>query len=162
MRFIGLAIINHRFVLGIYNSETVSWAGLGASLSNTVATLKKLVLSRIDVVSEVDDPLGDLVPELGMIAGTNIINEIYLDVAFNTWRCRPDTEDWGALDTLLTRPGSFPKLEAVTINILWTTFDQSAENIDRIIDEIMEEDFPRLSDSEVVEFDFECQVHQFI
>lgn len=138
-------------------NKAISCVGLGASLSAwNVGALKELNLS-LEVIPDYD-PLYDLVRELGMIAGMNIIKEVCLEVNFYTnMRPRGSTSIWSALDTLLTRPGSFPMLNVVTVKILWDRAYWNPEPETSFLGPLTEETFPRLLDSKVMEFAFLCK-----
>lgn len=134
-------------------NEEITWAGLGASLSTwNVGALKNLSLSV--QIARHYDPLSDLATELGMIAGINIIKEIFLELKFYTG-VEPSggAAIWAPFDSLFTTPGSFPKLDFVTVKIVWTT-DGWESDPDEGFVPLTKESFPKLLDSKVVGFEF--------
>lgn len=107
--------------------------------------------------SEYDPPLSDLVPELGRIAGNNILEEVHLTAIImkDPSYQGPAKDDWSQFDSLLTRPGSFPRLRLVTVQILWCTFLDSVDEMDEgMFDSVTEKTFTKLVDSPNVEFRF--------
>lgn len=102
------------------------------------------------------DPFRDLVSELSIIAGMNILEELSLDVTIQGETAyRADTADWSGFDSLMTRPGSFPKLKTVTIDILWVVPGGDKEEIEA---RITQQTFPNLSESTALELRVEIDV----
>jgi hypothetical protein len=129
--------------------------GLGASLAiNAYRTLKSLALR---IVGYDHDPLCGLSRELIVIAGNNILEELELDVVV-----QPNVTDeiesldlrFYDFDSMLTESGSFPMLHRVSVEIRWHSLGTDVDNIDCILEYLKEQMFPRLEESEAVEFNF--------
>ena len=127
--------------------------GLGASLAkNSYRTLKFLELTTT-VVEGDHDPLCGLCPELRFIAGNNVLEELELKISVKEdASCRTKDEDWSAFDSVLTESGAFPMLHRVLVEILWYTEQ------DIVLESLKEDKFPRLVESEVVEFNFSAEL----
>ncbi|KIM37828.1 hypothetical protein M413DRAFT_30735 [Hebeloma cylindrosporum] len=102
----------------------MSWpvvlTGLGPSLAiNAYRTLKFLELSIVRARDDYD-PLCGLSHELTFISGINVLEKIVLDVVVQPETfCRTDSDDWSALDLVLTESGAFPMLHRVSVEIWW-------------------------------------------
>ena len=96
--------------------------GLGSSLAiNSYRTLKFLELT-ITVVGNYHDPLCGLSPELRLIAGNNVLEELKVDlVVQQDSSCQTESEDWSAFDAVLTESGAFPMLHRVSVKIQWNS-----------------------------------------
>lgn len=107
------------------------------------------------VDDENNNPLSDLVSELKRTAGLQRLEEITLDVAFNTdILCQPTTHDWSDFDALVTTPGPFPLLKLVRVEILWAVFGNDEK---RTMESIQEAKFPNLQRHKTVEFRFSAE-----
>lgn len=143
-------------------SWPVQLTGLGASfVVNTHKTLKSVAL-EITVVGEDYDPLCGLSRELRLIVGNNILEEFELDIVVQTdASCRTESEDWAALDSLLTESGAFPMLQRVSVAIWWFSFGREEDDVEDILESLTKERFPRLVESRTVGFDFSAE-HEYV
>jgi hypothetical protein len=121
-------------------------AGMGASLAiNAYRTLNSLYFSiplRDDY-----DPFCGISRELRFIAGNNILEKLELYVVIEGDASFPtESEDWSAFDSLLTESGAFPMLHRVLVEV-------DLEDLDCVMGSLKEDKFPRLVESETVEFD---------
>ena len=133
-------------------------AGLGVNLSiNSYRTLKLLAFT-ITVVGNNYDPLCGLSRELRFIAGNNILEELQLDVrVYKSTSCRIDSEDWSALDSVLTESGAFPMLHRVSIKMWWYRMPVTGTELreqEAIVESLMENRFPQLRESKMIELNF--------
>ena len=131
--------------------QRLELAGLGSSLAfNAYRTLKSLLFS-LNIERDDRDLLCGIEHELRFLAGNNIIEILELDMVFlDEPSFQIDSEDWSALDSLLTESGGFPMLHRVSIELWWYSGSTECLNRDK---------FPRLVESKAVtlEFDFKCQ-----
>ena len=115
----------------------------------SMQTLKHIVLN-IYVVTVLDDPLFGIPSEFEDMGSKNIIETVTIMVRMNASYHRG--EDWGRLDEVLTAQGWFPlKRVSLTIKI---NFELSSE-LEVTLRNLPETQFPRLSSSNSVSFDFE-------
>ena len=137
-------------------------AGLGESLAiNASRTLTSLGL-RIRSIDYHDDPLCEFNRELGFIAGNNILEELRLDMwsyDASSYLESSDPELWSAFDSMLTDPGAFPVLRRVSVKFGWYLEHWSESEKDAVSEELKEINFPRLVESEAVEFNFFVSEH---
>lgn len=143
-------------------SWPVQLTGLGASFAvNTHQMLKSLAL-KITVMGEDYDPLCRLSHELRFIVGNNILQEFELDIVVETdASCRTQSEDWAALDSLLTESGAFPMLQRVSVAIWWFLFVREEDDVEDILESLTTERFPRLVESRTVVFEFSTE-HDYV
>ena len=132
-------------------------AGLGESLAiDAYRTLTSLRLNTTITIADNDlDPLCGLSRELGFIAGNNILEVLQLDVWFkdaSSYLTR--FELWSAFDSVLTDSGAFPVLRRVSVEFGWFSKHWSEPEKDAILEGLKENKFPRLVESEAVEFNF--------
>jgi hypothetical protein len=135
----------------------VGLAGLGASLAiNAYRALSITVVRNYD-------PLCGLSRELRFIAGSNILEELELDVVVQAdASCRTESEDWSAFDSVLTKSGRFPMLHRVSVEIWWYSHGRDEDDMndeDGILESLKEDKFPRLAESKAVEFNFSAEIH---
>ena len=143
--------------------EPLDLAGLGESLAiNASRTLTSLRLGTRSIDDQ-HDPLCGFSRELGFIAGNNILEELQLDVGFKiaslgfkvaSSYLSHDSELWSAFDSMLTDLGAFPVLRRVSVKFGWYLEHWSESEKDAVSEELKEINFPRLVESEAVEFNF--------
>ena len=134
-------------------------AGLGASLAiNGYRTLKLLEFG-VTVLGDDYDFLHGFNRELRFIAGNNILEalRLYLDVEDKT-SFHTESEDWAALDSVLTESGAFPMLHRVSVEFSGRTGSESMylSGRDAMLESLKENKFPRLMPvkNKAVELDF--------
>jgi hypothetical protein len=134
--------------------------GLGASLAiNSYRTLKFLALSTT-VVEEDHDPLCGLCPELRLIAGNNVLEELELTVLVRIdTSCQPESEDWPAFDSVLTESGAFPMLHRVSVKIRWLLKLRNPIEQNAVLESLMGDKFPQLVEREAVVFNFSTEIY---
>ena len=137
--------------------------GLGASLAiNSYRTLQFLALTII-VVGNYHDPLCGLSPELRLIAGNNVLEELELDLAVQIGSSvRTGSEDWSAFDSMLTDSSAFPMLRRVSVKIGRYPLSKGPIEHNAVLDsEILREDsFPRLVESKGVVFNLSTEIRE--
>ena len=93
-------------------------AGLGASLAINAYRTLKLLEFCVTVLGDDYNLLCGLNRELGFIAGNNILEVLGLYLVIeDDASCQNDSEDWSALDSVLTESGAFPMLHRVSVEI---------------------------------------------
>ncbi|KIM42085.1 hypothetical protein M413DRAFT_445248 [Hebeloma cylindrosporum] len=143
------------FYICLVNMPT-GLTGIGATLAiNAYHTLESLEV-YLDIEGDDYDPLCGLSHELKFLTGKNVLKELKLDVMISNPErpCRTDSEDWSALDSVLTESGAFPMLRQVSINISWF----SMCGIEVPFEQLKEDKFPRLMESKVVQFRLSAQI----
>jgi hypothetical protein len=125
---------------------------MGASLAiNAYRTLKSLYFSI--PLGDDYDPFGGISRELRFIAGNNNLEMLDLHVVIEddapSLTAAAESEGWSAFDSLLTESGAFPMLHRVLVRI-------DLEDPECDMESLKEDKFPRLVESETVEFDFLC------
>ena len=141
-------------------NRPIELTGLAGSLAiNANRTLKVLELS-IPVIGDQYDPLCGLSRELEYIAGNNILEELVLHVVVRDDACKTRSEDWSAFDSVLTKSDAFPILHRVSVEIWWHTACKDLEDYDTVLKSLEEvkSKFPRLVESEAVEFKFSSKI----
>ena len=136
-------------------------AGLGESLAiNAYRTLTSLVLLTHTSYHSDPEPLCGLSRELGFIAGNNILEELQLVMWFNEDASSYLNHSlWSAFDSMLTDSGAFPVLGRVSVMFGWFSKYISETEMDAVLEGLKETNFPRLVESEAVEFDFSVSRH---
>ena len=132
-------------------------AGLGASLAINAYRTLKLLEFCVTVLGDDYNLLCGLNRELGFIAGNNILEVLGLYLVIeDDASCQNDSEDWSALDSVLTESGAFPMLHRVSVEIYWCSESESTDISEQEkMSKILQEDkFPRLVKSKGVKFDF--------
>ena len=126
-------------------------ARLGESLAiNSYRTLKFL---NLIITAEGHNPLCGLSRELRFITGNNILEELKLFVMVIDHET--GTEDWSALDSVLTDFGAFPILHRVSVDILWfRSMKLARDGMNLFIESFKKDNFPRLVESKAVKFNF--------
>ena len=134
--------------------------GLGANLAiNSYRTLKFLELS-ITIAGNYHDPLCGLSPELRLIAGNNVLEELKLTlVVQRDSSCQTESEDWSTFDSVLTESCAFPMLHQVSVKIWWISFYRDQIQVGAVLESLKEDKFPRLVESEAVVFNFSTENH---
>ena len=132
-------------------------AGLGESLAiNASRTLTSLGLG-IRNIDDHDDPLCGFSRELGFIAGNNVLEELRLDMwcyGASLYPVSHDSDLCSAFDSMLTDSGAFPVLRRVSVKFGWFLKHWSENEKDAVFEGLKENNFPRLVESEAVEFNF--------
>jgi hypothetical protein len=119
-------------------------------LRPSMLTLKHIVVN-IYIVDDFDDPLFGIPSELEDVRSKNIIETVTIGLSVRTDAgCRRGT-DWGRLDEVLTTPGWF-SLKRVSLAIKITNFGGGDNEL--ALRKLPETQFPRLSSSNFVSFDF--------
>jgi len=124
---------------------------------SSLSTLRSLHV-EFGIEDDIQGPLCGLCEELSAFAGSNVIEEISLEV-FVQPDCQCKTGDeWGRLDAVLTN--GFPKLYQVSLRIIIYVFLLHSNGIalQEKLNRLPEEQFPRLSKNSIVMFDFSTQV----
>ena len=128
-------------------------AGLGTSLA--INAYRTLVLLELSItVGDVYDPLRGLSRELRIIAENNILEELELCVAIEDDGSLDESKDCSAFDSVLTGSGSFPMLHRVSVDIYWCSQCMDTSYLDAMVDSLKKDKFPRLVESQAVNFDF--------
>jgi hypothetical protein len=115
-------------------------------------TLKHIVVNFYDIDYVDDDALFGIPSEFEDMRTKNIIETITIEVCRiheRFWR-----GDWGRLDEILTTPGWF-SLKRVSLTIQFSIYTESGIDNEVALRKLPETQFPRLSSSNSVSFDFE-------
>ena len=122
---------------------------LADMLRPSMQTLKHIVVN-IDVDGDDVDPLFGIPSELEDMRTKNIIETVTIGImVWSSADCRRG-DDWGRLDEVLTTPGWFSlKRVSLAINV-----DADGKNLEMVLRNLPETQFPRLSSSNSVSFDF--------
>ena len=115
-------------------------------------------LKHIVVITEVDgddvDPLSGIPSELEIIRTKNIIETIAIEILVDTDADCRRGDDWGRLDQVLTTPGWF-SLKQVSLVIQIYSYSRRDNKLEVALRNLPETQFPRLSSSNSISFDFE-------
>jgi hypothetical protein len=137
----------------VWDSENVR-PGLADMLKPSMQTLKNIVLT-IHVDDEDVDPLFGIPSDFEVMRTRNIIETVTIKIvveAATDIGCRRD--EWGRLDKVLTAPGWF-SLKRVSLTIEITCFLAREDEPYVALRKLHEMQFPRLSSSNSVTFDFD-------
>ena len=116
-------------------------------------TLKHIVVNiYVDVVDV--DPLYGIPSELEDIRTKNIIETVTIRIMVESGTSCHRGDDWGRLDKVLTAPGWF-SLKRVSLAIEVARFGGCDHELEVAFRKLPETEFPRLSSSNSVSFDFE-------
>ena len=114
-------------------------------------------LKHIVVTTEVDgddvDPLSGIPFELEELRSNNIIETVTIILVQTDVNCRQG-DDWGRLDQVLTTSGWF-SLKQVSLAIQISSYFSISDDLEVALRKLPETQFPRLSSSNSVSFDFE-------
>ena len=112
----------------------------------------------MDINDDIQDPLCGLCEELSAFAGSNVIEEISLEVFVQMDSPCKTGDEWGRLDAVLAN--GFPKLYQVSLPIVIWVFSSRSSGIalQEKLNRLPEEQFPWLSKSSIVTFDFSTEV----
>ena len=114
-------------------------------------------LKHIVVTTEVDgddvDPLSGIPFELEEMRSNNIIETVTIILVQTDVNCRQG-DDWGRLDQVLTTSGWF-SLKQVSLAIQISSYFSISDDLEVALRKLPETQFPRLSSSNSVSFDFE-------
>jgi hypothetical protein len=126
---------------------------LADMLRPSMKTLKHIALT-LDVDDGDDvDPLFGIPSELKRMRDKNIIETITIEVWVDK-QCRGG-KDWGRLDNVLTAPG-WSSLKKVSLAIEFTLhFGRGRNELEGTLRRLPVTQFPRLSSSNSISFDFE-------
>ena len=129
---------------------------LANMLRPSMQTLRHIALT-IEVDGDGVDPLFGIPSELEDMRTKNIIETITIQVLVDE-KCRRG-DDWGRLDKVLTAPGWFSLKEVSLVIEIAIHFkrdrDDDDDELEEALRELPETQFPRLSSSNSVSFDFE-------
>jgi hypothetical protein len=116
-------------------------------------TIKHIVVNT--EVDEYDvDPLFGIPSELEVMRCKNIIESVTIGIlVVADVDCRRG-DDWGRLDIVLTAPG-WSSLKRVSLSIEIVNFTREGDELGMALRKLPETQFPRLSSSNCVSFDFE-------
>lgn len=109
----------------------------------------KIARLSIYVRDNDDDPLGGLPSELAKIAGENVLERLEILVEIRGGNDMNGSK-WGILDTVLTSSG-WPALKAVFLKI---RLFNGSDGLVQSFKQLKEVQFPRLSASKSVDFNF--------
>ena len=124
-------------------------------LRPSMQTLKHIAVGII--VDDVDnDPLFGIPSELEDMRTKNVIETVTIGILVQTdTDCRRG-DDWGRLDEVFTAPGWF-SLKRVSLAIEIASFSRSDDELEVALRNLPETQFPRLSSSNSVSFNFEVK-----
>ena len=122
-------------------------------LRPSIRTLKHIVLN-IHVDDDDVDPLFGIPSELEDMRTNNIIETVTIGIRVGTDASCRRGDDWGRLDEVLSTPGWF-SLKRVSLTIEIANFFRRDNELEVALRNLPETQFPRLSSSNSVSFDFE-------
>ena len=135
--------------------------GLAASMNlASLPTLRKIEF-EFDINDDIQDPLCGISAELRSFSGINKFEEIILRILVQTdCRCKTASDQWGTLDAALAT--GFPMLKRVSVHIFISTFSSYSNGValKEELDRLPEDQFPQLSTSLTVSFNFSTEVDQ--
>ena len=126
-------------------------------LQPSMQTLKHIVVD-VTVGGNDVDPLFGIPSELEIIRTKNIIETITIEILVETDADCRRADDWGRLDQVLTTPGWF-SLKQVSLAIqIYSFFRRDSDNeLEEALRKLPETQFPRLSSSNSISFDFKVK-----
>jgi len=117
-------------------------------------TLKHIVITiRVDEVD--DDPLFGIPSDLEDIRSKNVIESVTIEIRVGMDTSCSQGDAWGRLDEVFTTPGWFA-LKRVSLAIRVPRY-HSGNELEVALRRLPETQFPRLSTSNLVSFDFEVK-----
>lgn len=116
-------------------------------------TLKHIVVD-IEVDNADVDPLFGIPSELEDMRTKNIIESVTIGILIQMVEGCRRGDDWGRLDKVLTTPGWFV-LKRVSLAIKISSYGRSDRRLEMALRKLPETQFPRLSTSNSVLFNFE-------
>ena len=155
MSELALSVILQNFDRIFLVVQPLGLAGLGASLTvNAYRTLKTLEFG-VTVLGDEYGLLCGFNRELRFIAGNNILEVfiLYLDI-MDEPLFQTESEDWFALDSVLTESGAFPMLHRVSVEISWWSEDIKISERKAFLESLKEDKLSRLMKSKAVKLDF--------
>jgi hypothetical protein len=126
-------------------------ASLADMLRPSILTLKHIALT-IEVDGDDVDPLFGIPSELENMRNKNIIETITIEVLVDE-KCRRG-DDWGRLDEVLTTP-EWVSLKRVSLAKDIADYSRRDNELELALRSLAETQFPRLSSSSSISFDFE-------
>ena len=121
-------------------------------LRPSMKTLKHIVIC-IHINDDDEDPLSGIHSELEEMSTKNIIETVTIGILVQTdVNCRRG-DDWGRLDKVLTTSG-WSSLKRVSVAIDIASYCRSDDELEVALRKLPETQFPRLSSSNSVSFDF--------
>ena len=115
-------------------------------------TLKHIFID-VHINDDDEDPLSGIHSELEDMSTKNIIETVTIDILVQTdVNCRRG-DDWGRLDKALTTSG-WSSLKRVSLAIEIASYSRSDDELEVALRNLPETQFPRLSSSNSVSFDF--------
>ena len=115
-------------------------------------TLKHISLN-ICVNDDNDDPLFDILSEFEDMRSKNIIETIAIAIVIMMDASCRQGDDWGRLDESLTTPGWF-SLKRVSLAMEIFDYNRNSYELGMALRKLPEMQFPRLSSSNSVSFNF--------
>ena len=101
------------------------------------------------------DPLCGLPLMLRRLSENNVLEKLKVIVLVETDEpCRTDSDDWPDFDAVLTAQGAFPMLRKVSVDLIWTSFDRSEQEVEELLGNLTQDHFPRLLESPTIWFQF--------
>ena len=122
-------------------------------LRPSMQTLKHIVV-HIEVDDDDVDPLFGIPSELEEMRTKNIIETVTIGILVQIGADCRRGDDWGRLDEVLTAPG-WSSLKRVSLAIEIASYGRSDDELEVALRDLPETQFPRLSSSNSVSFDFE-------
>ena len=138
-------------------SGSLTYAGLAEMVMGSIRTLKTLTLTAT-VYDSSKDPLSRLCGELGTISATgrSVIETLSIDVSLSTDVAGKRGNEWGLLDSVLTKKDTWLGLKEVSLNIrvYFRGRDKEDDSIEPL-NKLRDTQFKGLSASEKINFKFE-------
>ena len=130
-------------------------------LRPSMQTLKHIVVN-IDVNDIDEDPLSGFHSELEDMRTKNVIETVTITIMVeaDARHSQLGGDDWGRLDEVLTTPGWF-SLKRVSLIIEIASFNTSDNEVELALRKLPELQFPQLSSSNSISFDFKAISYLF-
>jgi len=123
-------------------------------LRPTMHTLKHIVIF-ISTDDDDDDPLFGIPSDLEDMRSKNVIESVTIEIMVEMDASCSQGDAWGRLDEVLTTPGWFA-LKRVSLTIRVSRY-ASGNELEMALRRLPETQFPRLSTSNLVSFDFKVR-----
>jgi hypothetical protein len=132
---------------------------LADMLRPSMQTLKHIAVIIINLNVDVGDGLLFGIPsDFEDMSTKNIIETVTIEIIFENWHPHQG-DNWGRLDEVLTTPGWF-SLKRVSLAIE-IRFGRRNSELEVALRKLPETQFPRLSSSNSVSFDFKARVNGY-
>lgn len=147
-------LMSYFFIVWHKSKTNFTQIGLSNMLRPLMDTLKFLhVGTSICDQAGCDDFVAGLSFELEAMKSNNIIETVSIDVCIDTDADCKQIDIWGRLDAALTQSG-WAKLQRVSLRISIFSYRGGGDEMGRLLKGLLRTQFPRLSSSQSLVFEF--------